>query len=208
MKKEMLVPGSTYHIYNHANGKENLFISNDNFNFFLKRYAHFIEPIANTIAYCLMPNHLHLLVKIKEVEELNINIDLQGFRNLEGLSLEELASKKCSQQFSNLFNSYTKAFNKQQSRMGGLFISNFKRKLIDNPKYFSNVFAYIHNNPIEHGFVKEIEDWEHSSYHAYLSFKNTKLKKDVAISHFESRENLLDFIKAYKTELNSYFTFS
>ena len=59
-----------YHIYNHANGDENLFRNNQNYLYFLKRYAHFIHPIAKTYAYCLMPNHFHVLVKIRSKEEI------------------------------------------------------------------------------------------------------------------------------------------
>jgi hypothetical protein len=53
MTKEKLIPGSTCHIYNHANRIENLFLSDENFNYFLRRYTHFIEAIADTYAFCL-----------------------------------------------------------------------------------------------------------------------------------------------------------
>jgi putative transposase len=53
-------PKKTYHIYTHANGSENLFQTNENFRYFLKRYEEYIPPVADTLAWCLMPNHLHL----------------------------------------------------------------------------------------------------------------------------------------------------
>ena len=87
-----------YHIYNHAVGKEKLFIKDDNYFFFLKKYSQYILPVADTFAYCLMPNHFHFAIRVR---------NQTGFENLSGL---------ISQQFSNLFNSYAKAFNKQHSR--------------------------------------------------------------------------------------------
>ncbi|MEX0648456.1 MAG: hypothetical protein WD139_11770 [Balneolaceae bacterium] len=140
-------PGRFYHIWTHANGSENLFRLDENYGYFLAKYRHYIQPVADTFAYCLMPNHLHLMVRVKEEEEVleflrikKLNPNLQGFQNLGGLS------NVISQQFSNLFNAYTKAFNKYYERKGSLFISNFKRKQINSDNYFGTLIAYIHNN--------------------------------------------------------------
>ena len=62
--------GNFYHIYNHANGSENLFRNDENYNFFLRKWSQHIEPIADSYAYCLMPNHFHFLVRIKDEEDL------------------------------------------------------------------------------------------------------------------------------------------
>ena len=128
-----------YHIYNHANGNENLFRNDENYSFFLQKWAKYIEPIADTYAYCLMPNHFHVLVKIKTEEEL-----LWG-KNLSGL---------LSKQFSNLFNSYAKAYNKMYERKGSLFNRPFKSKLVSDDNYLTTLIYYIHHNPIHHGFTK------------------------------------------------------
>lgn len=64
---EILESGFFYHIYNHANGREDLFLNDDNYNFFLKKYTFHISHVADTFAYCLMPNHFHFLVRIKEI---------------------------------------------------------------------------------------------------------------------------------------------
>src|SRR5690554_6121754 len=66
----MLIFEKYYHIYNHANGNENLFREQKNYEYFLEKYKQHINPIAETIAWCLMPNHFHLLVKIKTEEEI------------------------------------------------------------------------------------------------------------------------------------------
>src|SRR5690554_5163811 len=66
----MLIFEKYYHIYNHANGDENLFREQKTYEYFLEKYKKHISPIAETIAWCLMPNHFHLLVKIKTEEEI------------------------------------------------------------------------------------------------------------------------------------------
>ena len=67
---DAFVPEGYYHVYSHANGIENLFRCPDNYRYFLMKYAQHIHPVAETIAYCLMPNHMHFLVKIRPEEAL------------------------------------------------------------------------------------------------------------------------------------------
>ena len=58
--------GACDHIYNRGNSAENLFREERNYPHFLKLYARHVEPIAETFAYCLLKNHFHLLVRIKD----------------------------------------------------------------------------------------------------------------------------------------------
>ncbi len=110
--------GRTYHIWTHANGSDDFFRCEDNYRYFLEKYRHHVHPVVDTFAYCLMPNHFHFMVRVKSEEVLKEfykekhskrNKDLTGFENLSGL---------VSQQFSNLFNGYTKAYNKMYDRKG------------------------------------------------------------------------------------------
>ncbi|MBN1926811.1 MAG: hypothetical protein JW798_13350 [Prolixibacteraceae bacterium] len=65
-KFETLIPGSYYHIYNHAAENRDLFILTENYEHFLDIYDKFISPVAETFAWVLMKNHFHFLVRIKE----------------------------------------------------------------------------------------------------------------------------------------------
>ena len=65
---EPLQPERSYHIFNHANGFENIFRTEANFIYFLEKYRLYISPITETYAYCLMPNHFHLVVRIRKRE--------------------------------------------------------------------------------------------------------------------------------------------
>jgi len=168
-KRIPLEPDKMYHVYNHANGSECLFRSEENYHYFLKKYAQYIHPVAETFAYCLMPNHFHLLIRIRPAAELlKLTKNPPGFENLAGL---------VSRQFSHFFNAYAKAFNKQYNRRGGLFIDDAQRKLIDREDYYTKLIQYIHGNPVHHGFVPHPADWRHSSYNALVSTKNTLLPR-------------------------------
>jgi REP element-mobilizing transposase RayT len=57
--------GQTYHIFNHANGSENIFREEENYRFFLSKYSQYLGEVVDTHAFCLLPNHFHLLVTVK-----------------------------------------------------------------------------------------------------------------------------------------------
>ena len=81
-----LEPDKYYHIYNHAVSKDNLFVKEANYHFFLKKYAQYILPVADTFAYCLMPNHFHFAVRIKDRSDIeSIMRTLPKFETLQGL---------------------------------------------------------------------------------------------------------------------------
>jgi REP element-mobilizing transposase RayT len=167
-----LQQGQYYHIHNRGNNRERVFIEERNYRYFLKLYAEHIEPIADTFAYCLLPNHFHFLVYIK---------DLTGLGDLSGL-------KKPSQYFSNLFNAYTKALNKAYDRTGALFQRPFGRILVTSDAYFVHLVTYIHQNPQRHGLVADFRTWPYSSYHAHLSDKPTRLRRDDVLAWFDGPE--------------------
>ena len=193
---DIMHPCICYHIYNHANGDDNLFRERENYRFFLQQYEKHITPVADTLAYCLMPNHFHLLVRIKDAEAL-----LQTFPKFE--TLEKLAASNIiSKQFANLFSSYTQAFNKKYDRKGSLFQKNFKRKEIDTDAYFGQAVAYIHFNPIKHGFTADINDWEWTSYHQYTQQQISFIHRQPVLDWFGSNESFLDFHRNYKGALD------
>lgn len=176
-------PETFYHIYNHAIGSENLFRSDENYHFFLKKWQKYIDPIADSYAYCLMPNHFHFLIKVKSEEEIT---------SLNHTRLQK-QSDFLSKKFSNLFNSYAKAYNKMYDRRGSLFNRPFKAKEIVSDTYLTNVIFYIHHNPLHHGFTKSMDDWPHSSYHAIVSEKLTRLKRKEVQDWFGSEKEFRAF---------------
>lgn len=198
---EPLIPSQIYHIYNHANGYENIFREEKNYPFFLEKYKKHISPIAETFAYCLLPNHFHLLIKIRQIDELlssePASSEIRGHR-----SNEEKISYHLSKKFANLFSSYTQSFNKVYNRKGSLFLKNFKRKTILSPEQFLNTFMYIHLNAVKHGFVKDEKDWPWSSLAVYYNLQSDNLISTTEpIERFDNLENLHSCINNWREKL-------
>lgn len=141
--------GNHYHIYNHGNGNDNIFREQANYLYFLRKQDEYMSDIWELQAWRLMPNHYHLLVKIK---------DLSG-----ELQAEEL-NKLVYMRFSHFTNGYAKAINKAFNRRGSLFMKTFKRKLVGDENYLKQLVCYIHTNPVKDGFTDHPAEWRHSSY--------------------------------------------
>ncbi len=167
-----LQPGLHYHIYNRGNNREDLFVDKRNYPYFLTLYAKYVEPIADTYAYCLLKNHFHLLVRIKTEEE------YQALRDSETRKVSKTIKFDPSRGFSNLFNAYAKAINKVHRRTGSLFEERFGRIPVTNESYCVALIFYIHYNPQKHGLVKDFRNWQWSSYHALAGTGKTRLKRE------------------------------
>lgn len=120
----------SYHIYNQAVGNEVLFKTEENYSFFLNRLKKYLSPYVDIYAYCLIPNHFHLIIRIKsEGEVLKVYQQIKNEKVGKNLTTENTDSipKIISRQFSHFFNSYAQAFNKENFRKGSLFTNRYKR---------------------------------------------------------------------------------
>lgn len=170
--------GYVYHIYTHANGKDLIFRENENYKYFLDKLVKYIVPIAGIYAYCLMPNHFHLLVRFKSKDQIP----------------NEDEHKYLMKQFSNLLNGYAKAYNKKYNRKGSLFLDYLKRKRVDDEKYLIKLLHYIHNNPINHGFIEDINEWKYSSYHSYINLtKESKIERKEMMRYFDTINDFVEY---------------
>ena len=170
MKYEVLVEDSFYHIYNCGNNKENIFIEEQNYPYFLKLVKKHLLKTCDILAYCLLKNHFHLIIKTKE----------------------NILSKDISQSFSNLFNSYSKSINKKYGRNGSLFKDRFSRIKLDTEEYLKNLIIYVHLNPSHHEFIDDFRNYKHSSFNSILSDKHTSLLREDVIKIFEDKQNFID----------------
>jgi hypothetical protein len=144
-KPKPLQYGHYYHIYNRGNSGGVLFREERNYPYFLELYAKYVEPVAETYAYCLMSNHFHLLVRIKDFEEREeVCQSFDATMSRDGQTYSHVYPSRA---FSNLFGTYTKAFNRSYERTGSLFEKPFRRKLVDSDRYLTALVAYIHRNP-------------------------------------------------------------
>ncbi|NWF90871.1 MAG: transposase [Ignavibacteriaceae bacterium] len=143
--------GRYFHIYNRGAGKAKIFFEEDNYIYLLKKIKEYSAKYEfSVIAYSLMPNHFHLLLRQDAEQSLNIAL---GF----------------------MFNAYTKAINKKYSRSGTLFEGSFKSIHVEDAKYLMELCRYIHRNPFDDGLVKNIEDWKYSNYLEWINKRNGSL---------------------------------
>ncbi len=143
--------GQYYHIYNRGIGRQPIFREEDNYLFVLrlvKKYARALSIAV--IAYCLMPNHYHFLVRQDNEEPV-------------GLLPQRV------------FNSYTKAFNKLYNRTGTLFEGRYRAIHVDRDNHLLHLCRYIHANPVKDGLVSHLEEWPYSNYHEWVGIRSGTL---------------------------------
>lgn len=208
---ESLIPNTCYHIFNHANGFENIFTKDENYRFFLDKYKQYITPIAETYAYCLLPNHFHLVVRIRRkevIEELmrsaNSNFSkVWNFGKVERIedvdqivTVEQPVKQQIdyyiSKQLANFFSCYTQSFNKVNKRKGSLFLKNFRRELIENKDYFLNAVIYTHRNPLHHAFCDRYNDWSYTSFCEIKEHNSRVIEVDKLLRMFGGKESFID----------------
>ena len=122
-------------------------------------------------AYCLMSNHIHLL--IREEEE----------------PLEQI--------FKRIGSKYVYWYNVKYQRKGHLFQDRFKSETVDNETYFLTVIRYIHQNPVKAGICEKIDDYKYSSFQEY--FSKTKIVT-YKLGHKITKKNTYMQIKLLRTE--------
>lgn len=135
------IPRATYHVMSRGNARQQIFIDPED-------YQHFLERLSATTArfrvlcraYCLMPNHFHLLLEPNQLP--------------------------LSRMMQQLNSSYSQWFNRRHERVGHVLQGRFKALLVDKDAYFRSVLRYIARNPVEAGAVDHPEAWPWSSYRA------------------------------------------
>ena len=153
--------GDIFHIYNRGNNKQQIFFSEDNYQFFVAKIKHYVCPVSDVLAYCLMPNHFHLLLRTN---------DLSGrLKKIGTVSSTELTNS-----FRVLQSTYANAINKQNGSIGSLFQQKTQFKLLSSSTNLKHddlqcCFHYIHQNPLRARLVKKMEEWKFSSFNEYLT---------------------------------------
>jgi len=206
LRDKSLVPNEYYHIYNRGNGKNEIFLNEDDYDRFIKilyvcnseqsfNFRDYIvdpkidafdfergTPLVSILAWVLMPNHFHIVL-------ISPRSDLGEGNN----SISKFMKKVST--------SYAMYFNKKYKRTGGLFEGTFKSRHIREKNYFDYIFSYVHLNPIkliqndwkEKGISDEsnakdfLDKYEYSSFKDYFGPKRKQekiLNKGVLPSYF------------------------
>ena len=183
---KIFVENGLYHVYNRGVEKRKIFEEDQDYKVFLhylKRYLtdedDEVRPRwkkdlslnIQLLAYCLMPNHFHLLLKQLSKEYLTIFM-------------------RC------VANAYTRYFNEKYKRIGPLLQGKYKAVLVDKDPYLLHLTRYIHSNPIGHkenitrSDLVMLNRYPYSSYNAYLGKWTTSwLHPEIALGFFNNIGN-------------------
>jgi REP element-mobilizing transposase RayT len=186
-----LTRGETYHLFSRAVGFEKLFLSDENYRYFLNRFEHHVSPVADLYTYTLIPNHFHLLARIKANEAI-----IPYYEHIKQKPYDFMQtniSDFIMERFSNWLNGYTKAFNKMYRRKGALFMDYLRRSHAKNDSDFGNFVFYLHKNAVHHGITKKIGDWPWDGYSTLITNVPTQLLRDEMWDFFGGKEGLIKF---------------
>ena len=170
------VQGGYYHIYNRGAGQHAIFREEENYRYLLRLLKQVAQECEVTvIAYCLLPNHYHWLVR------------------QDG---ETPAGKVPTW----VFCSYTRAFNKAYGRSGTLFEGRFKAKQVTDDAYLKHLCRYIHANPVRHGLADAVELWPYSNYLEWVNKRPGKLVDRNFVRRFFPEPSAYEqYVRAYLT---------
>ncbi len=166
-----------YHFYNRGAHRESIFCEPENYVFVLGKLKHYCRELALTpIAYCLLPNHYHFLIR-------------QDGEQAAGLLPQRI------------FNSYSKAYNKRYGHSGTLFESYYKVITVQTESYLLTVSRYIHANPIKHGIVNDLRDWPYSNYLEWIGERSgTLVDREFVRLYYPTPEDYRETMRAYLQE--------
>jgi len=166
--------GGIYHLFNRGCDKRDIFLGDNNYRLFLKKIRLSKDKYnLEIIAYCLMPNHFHLLVR----------------QNSETL---------ISRWIQKVLNGYVQTFNKQIARKGTLFEGSTKPRIINSDEYLANIIHYIHYNPVKAKLVINPIDWTYSSFKNWSSdLENSTISKELKKEFFSSANEYKQSFEEY-----------
>lgn len=159
-KPRIEIGGGLYHVITRGNNRRKIFRSHDDY----LRFTSILERQKAKLpfylyAFCLMPNHVHLLI--------------------------EMQDDPVSRIMQRVLTSYSQYHNRKYKKSGHLFQGRYKSILCQTDRYLGELVRYIHLNPVRARMVKRPEDYEYSGHRAYLGFDRTALvDAEPVLRHF------------------------
>jgi putative transposase len=175
-RKLEFIQGGYYHIYNRGAGRQSIFRQDENYLYLLRLLRQvLIECQLTMIAYCLLPNHYHWLVR------------------QDGATLVSTLPKR-------VFGSYTQAFNRKYKRTGTLFEGPYEAIQVASDEYLHHLCRYIHANPVRHGLAVSPDLWPYSNYLEWIEQRpGTLVDRALVKHHFPRPDDYTAYVQSYLT---------
>ncbi|MFA5356900.1 MAG: transposase [Candidatus Omnitrophota bacterium] len=136
----LLIENACYHVITRGHHNQQVFMEEEDYKVYLSRLKKYKQKYRFMLyAFCLMPNHIHLICHPKDPDDLT--------KFMQGLN-----------------RSYTAYFNKKYNKSGYLWQGRFKSKVIVKDNYMIDCLHYIELNPVRANMVKTLQDYDWSSY--------------------------------------------
>jgi len=191
-----LIGGNYYHIFNRGINGQPIFFQPSNYDYFLRLWKKYPGNYMQVLAFCLLPNHFHFLVKLAE----RIEIRDAQYNIQEIVEDENRIGEIISEQLRRLFISYSQAINRQENRTGSLFNRNFKRIELTDDEHLKYLFFYIHHNPVKYGISNNYQNYKYSSFKAYMSKKSTEISRDLGFEIFDGTDGFITYHNYFHEE--------
>ena len=177
MRRPEYYRGGYFHLYNRGAHRVSLFREPDNYVFVLRKVKKYVSELELTvIAYCLLPNHYHFLLR-------------QAGEHRAGLLPQRV------------FNSYSKAYNRRYGHSGTLFEGPYKAKEVRSDAHLIQLCPYIHANPVIHGLVASPHEWIYSNYLEWVGERGgTLVDRGFVLDHFASPREYRAFVQEYMAD--------
>lgn len=149
-RPRLLAPGVLYHVIVRGNQKQKTFLTDTDYRAYLERLRKYRQKLDVIVyAYCLMPNHVHLLVETK--------------------------SEPLSRFMQGLQQSYTQYFNRAHNKVGHLFQGRYKAIVCERDEYLLSLVRYIHLNPVRAKIARNPEHYKYCGHEAYVRGQKTEI---------------------------------
>jgi REP element-mobilizing transposase RayT len=168
------IQGNYYHFYNRGSHKQSIFHNSNDYTYLLGHLKTYAQKFAITIiAYCLLPNHYHILARQDNRVEARVLIQ-------------------------RLFNRYGKTYREKYTHSGTIFEGPYRVKVVTEQRYLLHLCRYIHANPVKHGIVTDILDWPYSNYPEWIGIRQgTLVDKQFINDNFPNPGEYKEFVRDY-----------
>lgn len=174
VKQAQFSQGSFYHLYNHAAKGELLFRDSQDYDMCITLCTKYISKDFYELgAYCLMPNHYHLLIR-------------------------QLSNAPVTEPFFQIWQRYSRYYNKKYAQFGSIFCEKLQHVWIINDNYLQTLCAYIHLNPVKAKLVISPKLWQYSDYLDWMGERASELfNPALRNAYFHNVTDYQELIKCF-----------